>query len=601
MPVIEFYNQRLEKLKTEKLHLSKRKSALAWLRLGAIIGIFAVLYLLWNMGIMYVVMGLAIFIFLFVRLVFIDLRTQQSIIHLNHLIAINEEELQNLSGNFYNRPDGAAYADKEHPYVNDLDIFGRASLFQYVNRTTSEPAESLLADGLMDALPFENIVERQNAIKELTTDIPWLQDLQANGRRNPLQSSTVIRLEKWLKQPPTFSKFKAWSWLRYLLPVIILSIVFGSIFSVISISALLLGLLVFAILAYQINKYVAPLHEQLSNVAGEFQSLEKNIIKIESRDFQSKLLASLGNSVRQGEEVKDSVGAGKRLNTLKKILDRLDLRYNLVLSAPLNILLLWNLQQALDLEKWKLENNSRIKDWINTLAQFEVLGSFAILNFNHADWIFPTITPTYFSIEGTEIGHPLIQKNKRVNNDISIPDDEHLMLVTGSNMAGKSTYLRSIGVNIVLAFAGSPVCAKSFSVSYVKLMSSMRITDNLEESTSTFYAELKKLKTIIESVNAKEKIFILLDEILRGTNSLDRHTGSKALIRQLMEKKAAAIIATHDLELATDPGAYASHLLNYHFDVQVNDEQLFFDYKLKPGICNSLNASLLMKQIGIEM
>jgi DNA mismatch repair ATPase MutS len=132
-------------------------------------------------------------------------------------------------------------------------------------------------------------------------------------------------------------------------------------------------------------------------------------------------------------------------------------------------------------------------------------------------------------------------------------------------------------------------------------MSSMRITDNLEESTSTFYAELKKLKTIIKSVNAKEKIFILLDEILRGTNSLDRHTGSKALIRQLMEKKAAAIIATHDLELATDPGAYASHLLNYHFDVQVNDEQLFFDYKLKPGICNSLNASLLMKQIGIEM
>ncbi|MEP7080380.1 MAG: MutS family DNA mismatch repair protein, partial [Ginsengibacter sp.] len=511
-------------------------------------------------------------------------------------IAINEEEIQNIAGNFYDRPDGAAYSDKEHPYVNDLDIFGRASLFQYVNRTTSEPAEVLLANDLMHAAPFENIIDRQGAIKELSSDINWLQDMHANGRKSPIKLATVARLEHWLKQPPTFSKFKAWSWLRYLLPLIIILIVVGFIFDFVSITALLLGLLFFAILAYQINKYVAPLHEQLSNVAGEFETLERNIIKIESREFKSKLLSALSDSVR-----KNSRGAGSSINTLKKILDRLDLRYNLVLSAPLNLLLLWNLQQALDLEKWKFENEDSIGGWINTLAQFEALGSFSVLHFNHPEWSFPTITRDYFSIEGEEIGHPLIKENKRINNDISIPDDEHIMLITGSNMAGKSTYLRSIGVNIVLAFAGSPVCAKNFSVSYVKLMSSMRITDNLEESTSTFYAELKKLKTIIESVNAGENVFILLDEILRGTNSLDRHTGSKALIRQLMDKKAAAIIATHDLELATDPGAYSTHLLNYHFDVQVNDEQLFFDYKLKTGICNSLNASLLMKQIGIEI
>ncbi len=596
MPVIEFYNQRLEKLKAEKVQLSKKKSALAWLRLGAIIGIFAVLYLLWNIGIVYVIAGVILILFIFTRLVFIDLNTQQLIIHLNQLITINEEELQNLAGNFYDRPDGAAYSNKEHPYVNDLDIFGRASLFQYVNRTTSEPAQLLLGNNLMYAAPFENIIERQKAIKELSTDTYWLQDMQANGRKSPIQLTTVARLDKWLKQPPTFSKFRAWKWLRYFLPIIILSIVTGFIFNVISPSVFLLGLLLFAVIAYQINKYVAPLHEQLSNAAGEFQTFEKNIIKIESREFKSELLSTLAGSVR-----KNSGSAGKKLSKLKKILDRLDLRYNLVLSAPLNLLLLWNLQQALDLEKWKSENKDNINIWLEALAQFEVLGSFAVLNFNHPEWIFPIVTDNYFSISGNDIGHPLIQKNKRVNNDISIPDDDHLMLVTGSNMAGKSTYLRSIGVNIVLAFAGAPVCAKNFSVSYVKLMSSMRITDNLEESTSTFYAELKKLKTIIESVNAGEKVFILLDEILRGTNSLDRHTGSKALIRQLMQKKAAAIIATHDLELATDPGAYAAHLLNYHFDVQVNDEQLFFDYKLKPGICNSLNASLLMKQIGIEI
>ncbi|MEO5501087.1 MAG: hypothetical protein ABIR31_06550, partial [Ginsengibacter sp.] len=305
MPVIEFYNQRLENLKAEKVQLSKKKSALAWLRLGAIIGIFAVLYLLWNIGVVYVIAGLALLVFLFIRLVIIDQRTQQSIFHLAQIIAINEEEIQNIAGNFYDRPDGAAYSDKEHPYVNDLDIFGRASLFQYVNRTTSEPAEVLLANDLMHAAPFENIIDRQGAIKELSSDINWLQDMHANGRKSPIKLATVARLEYWLKQPPTFSKFKAWSWLRYLLPLIIILIVVGFIFDFVSITALLLGLLFFAILAYQINKYVAPLHEQLSNVAGEFETLERNIIKIESREFKSKLLSALSDSV-----IKNSRGAG---------------------------------------------------------------------------------------------------------------------------------------------------------------------------------------------------------------------------------------------------------------------------------------------------
>ena len=175
------------------------------------------------------------------------------------------------------------------------------------------------------------------------------------------------------------------------------------------------------------------------------------------------------------------------------------------------------------------------------------------------------------------------------------------MLVTGSNMAGKSTYLRSTGINVVLAMAGSPVCAGSFTLSPVQLISSMRIADNLEESTSTFYAELKKLKTIIDKVNKNEKVFILLDEILRGTNSLDRHTGSKALIKQLIKQEAAAIIATHDIDLADMQQTYPTNMFNFHFDVQVNNEELYFDYILKPGVCTSLNASILMKKIGIEI
>jgi DNA mismatch repair ATPase MutS len=195
----------------------------------------------------------------------------------------------------------------------------------------------------------------------------------------------------------------------------------------------------------------------------------------------------------------------------------------------------------------------------------------------------------------------LIGKSKRVNNDVKISHNGELILVTGSNMAGKSTYLRSIGVNIILAMAGAPVCGKYLKVSHVQVISSMRITDNLAESTSTFYAELKKLKTIIEKVNKGEKIFILLDEILRGTNSLDRHTGSVALMKQLIKYNAAAIIATHDLELAKLKNEYPEKIINYHFDVQVSNDELYFDYVLKPGICTSLNASILMKKIGIEL
>jgi hypothetical protein len=420
--------------------------------------------------------------------------------------------------------------------------------------------------------------------------------LQANGKKNKITFSTKNRLENWMKVPPVFSDFKPWKWLRYILPLIILSVVTLYIFNKVGDTIFYAALLIFAVTAYQINKFVAPIHEQLSKVADELSTLSSSINAIEKEEFQSRLLTKLQSAfLQQNKKASDDISG------IKKILDRLDIRYNMFLSLPLNLLLLWNLQQVLDLEKWKKNQQNNFNSWFNTLADFETLNSFGILLFNHPEWIFPTINSGYFSIEGTEIGHPLIPEKKRVNNFIDIPNNSELMLVTGSNMAGKSTYLRSVGVNVVLAMAGSPVCAQTFSVSHVQVISSMRITDNLEESTSTFYAELKKLKTIIEKVNAGERVFILLDEILRGTNSLDRHTGSKALIKQLINKKAAAVIATHDLELADLKEDFSKHILNYHFDVQVSNDELYFDYRLKPGICNSLNASILMKKIGIEL
>ncbi|HEV8079985.1 MAG TPA: MutS family DNA mismatch repair protein [Chitinophagaceae bacterium] len=592
----KFYKERIDRLQSHLIKLKQKKSAFGWLRFGSIAGIIAVFYLLWSFGIWYVIIVSILLLAVFIRLLIADLKNKTAIIHTTHLININKDELKYLEGNFYDFPDGSYHDEATHSYANDLDIFGKASLFQYINRATSEMGSTQLADYLKSAAEPDDILQRQTAGIELSKNIEWIQDLQAKGRELQITFSTKNRLQNWIAELPVFSKFKPWKWLRYLLPIIILSIVTLYIFDVVSSGVFYLSLFLFTAIAYQINKIVAPIHERLSKTASELEILSQILSHIESAAFESALLKELQSTLYHKNN-----SVSRDITKLRKLLDKLDLRYNLVLSAPLNILLLWNLQQMLDLEKWKLDQQKNINIWFETLGHIEALNSFAILHFNEPDWVFPNLISDNFFIEAKEIGHPLISKNIRVNNSVKINDNEEIMLVTGSNMAGKSTYLRSIGVNVVLAMAGAPVCAKDFKVTHVQLISSMRITDNLAESTSTFYAELKKLKTIIEKVNKGEKVFILLDEILRGTNSLDRHTGSVALIKQLIKHKASAIIATHDLELAKLKDDYPKNIINYHFDVQVNNDELFFDYLLKPGVCTSLNASILMKKIGIEL
>ncbi|MEP6926547.1 MAG: MutS family DNA mismatch repair protein, partial [Ginsengibacter sp.] len=553
-------------------------------------------YILWSLGAWYVIIASVLLLVIFIRLLYADLNNKAAISRTTFLININKDELKFLDGNYHDFPNGNQYAPADHLYANDLDIFGKASLFQYVSRTTSEMGSSQLAGYLQFPAEPNLILQRQIAVKELPNKIDWIQNLQATGREKQISFFTKNRLVKWADEPPVFSQFKSWKWLRYVLPLIICSVVILYIFDIVSTGIFYLFLFLFAAIAYQINKIVAPVHEKLSKIAEELDILSKSIYHIESVTFESALLKEL-----QSVFFHENKNVSHDITLLRKLLDKLDLRYNLVISAPLNILLLWNLQQVLDLEKWKFNQQKNINTWFDTLGHIEALNSFGVLHFNEPAWAFPQIIPSYFIIEGKEIGHPLISKTTRVNNEIDIKHDGELMLVTGSNMAGKSTYLRCIGVNVILAMAGAPVCAKHFKVSHVQTISSMRITDNLAESTSTFYAELKKLKTIIEKVNKGEKVFILLDEILRGTNSLDRHTGSVALIRQLIKHHAAAIIATHDLDLAKLKDDYPDNIINYHFDVQVSNDELFFDYQLRPGVCNSLNASILMKKIGIEL
>ncbi len=591
-----WYKKRLLQLNQDKQLLLKKKSTLAWLRFAAIVSIIATWYFLNPIGLLYALVPGFLLLTLFTRLVFADMKNKSAIEHINHLIVINEDELKALAHNYYHFSNGNEFMPKEHAYAGDLDIFGHASLYQYINRTCSEMGSHTLADWLLNPSTTNIILQRQDAIKELSAQNEWRQKLQAVGAAEKIKIATQTRLQNWFDEDNRFINNKFWLLIRYLLPAIIITVIVLNIADVLNNYIRNYCLLASALFAFYISKKVTPLHQQVSKMTDEMEVLRESIQLIENTIFKNTYLQYLQLQFKQQDGK-----ASSKLNQLKKILERLDLRFNFVVFIPLDILLQWDLQQVIALEKWKQHNQKNVMAWFTALGEFEAVNSLSTLSFNHPEWCFPVFKEPHFFIEGKEIGHPLIQTDKCVNNPLKIEHHGELMLVTGSNMAGKSTYLRSIGINTVLAMAGSSVCARYFCLSPVQIISSMRIADNLEESTSTFYAELKKLKTVIDKVNNNEKVFILLDEILRGTNSLDRHTGSAALIKQLIKHNAACIIATHDVELAKMKEQYPANILNYHFDVQVSNDELYFDYQLKEGICTSLNASILMKKIGIEL
>ena len=594
MKALTFYEHRVAFLEQQHKKLVQKRMAFSWLRFACIAGIIGVAYVFipdW------MVAGPFIFalLILFRLLIYRDIANKEAIAHNRELLLINEAEIKALNHQYDSFNDGMQHSMHEHYYANDMDIFGPASLFRFLNRTVSEMGSAQLANWLLHPAAENDIPARQQAIKELAKKTEWLQNLQAFGKASSVNMLTYNRLQHWLYEPASFTWLPL-KWLRWVLPLLSVSVTLATIFGYVSTNVFYVSMLVMAIIAFRLEKNVQAIHNRLGKMVDELKTLSRSIAWIEKEKFESPLLCQLQKEFKQQHST-----ASQHIQQLEKILDRLDLRFNIVLALPMNLLFLWNLQQCLELEKWKKHHDSDVNHWFHNLGMFEALGSFGIIYFNNPAWVFPELKQDHFYIEATNMGHPLIKEDKRVNNFISIKNKAEIMLVTGSNMAGKSTYLRSVGINVILAMAGSPVCADKFILSPVQLLSSMRIADNLEESTSTFYAELKKLKTVIDKVNNREKVFILLDEILRGTNSLDRHAGSEALIKQLLKKEAAAIIATHDVALAALENNYPQHIQNYHFDVQVNQEELYFDYQLKPGVCTSMNASILMKKIGIEI
>lgn len=535
----------------------------------------------------------SVFLFGFARFVYWHKEIQRQQKHHAALQKVNLSELAAIRNDYSVFEDGKEFLDPEHPNSVDLDLFGPFSFFQFCNRTSSVIGKYRLAKYLEQSAEKPVILKRQQAIAELKSLLDWRQHFQAYGMGTEDSHDHIQLLKRWLHEPSFVTNA---GWLKF-------AILVAPFWTLFSIFILLIGvpwqLAIFLlipqgwILKTTLEK-VNRTHEQTTHAEKILSAYSKLMAHIEIHDFDAAKLSALKSAFMSKE-----VPASKKISKLSYIISQLNVRYN-PFAILLNLIMLWDLKYVWRLEKWKEELKDHLPNWFDALAEFEALISLSTVYYNNSDWTFPVFNEQPV-VKAQNLGHPLIPNTQRICNDVEIPTRGHIKLVTGSNMAGKSTFLRTVGLNIVLAMSGAPVCAKEMKLPMLHVYTSMRTQDALHESTSSFYAELKRLKFIIGAVENGDNIFFLLDEILKGTNSNDRHTGSKALINQLIKSKGSGIIATHDLELGNMEAQADGAIENLCMEVEIKNNELFFDYKLKKGVSKSFNATLLMKQMGIRI
>lgn len=517
---------------------------------------------------------------------------------LEHMARINRAESAALEYDYQHFAAGGPYTDPGHPYSLDLDIFGPYSLFQYLNRSTTAVGAERLARWLQAPAPTNEVQQRQRAVAALAPQVEWRQTLQAIGANLNDELRYRDQLLGWLEAAPVVA---GRPWLRrslWLVPLLMSGVVAG-LFLGLPWGVALLFLLVPGLILRQHTEAVNRLHAHTAYAGGVLNRYSALIAHVESADFQEPRLQQLQAAFRGEHAV-----ASTAIRQLAYAISQLDVRYN-IFAILLEFSLLWSLQWAYRLDRWKAAHRAALPAWFEALAELEALLSLGNLHYNQPDWCFPALTDAP-ELTAEALGHPLIRNSIRVTNEIQMPTHGHIHLITGSNMAGKSTWLRTVGINIVLALAGAPVCARQLRLPQLQVYTSMRTQDALHESTSSFFAELKRLKFIIEAVEDPTKtdgrpVFFLLDEILKGTNSRDRHTGAKALIRQLIRSRGAGLIATHDLELAVMENEAGSQVENWAMEVKTSGENLVFDYKLQRGVSQSFNATHLMRAMGIAI
>lgn len=504
--------------------------------------------------------------------------------------ALNETELLCIDHKFHSLPDGAEHSDTSHPWSHDLDLFGAGSLFQYVNRSSTRKGDEVLA-AMLSKEPGSaaSIWDRQQILEDLKERIDFRQHFTARGKLINEKAEDLEDIKRWLDSSSYINKHP---WLFFLalgMSLLSLSMItwvildpgrFWNLIYVFVVNLVILS--PFLLRTQQYQSIISKKHDLLNGYA----QLLKIIAGI---SFNHTLLQENSRRARKGMH---------EVARLSKLLHFFDQRLNMLLGFGLNGLFLFDFIMLHLIERWKKRNSQEILEWIELCGWTDAMVSLSGFAWNHPDFVLPKVGEEQQPIEFHQLGHPLIPDEKRVDNDISI-DSEKVVVITGANMAGKSTFLRSLGVNMVLAYAGCPVCAQKFDFGYMGLYSSMRTADSLKDEESYFLAEIKKLQLIVERMEKALPLMILLDEVLKGTNTTDKKRGSVGLIQRSLNYPVRCFIATHDLSLGELEAKYSREVVNYCFESYIKDMELSFDYSMRKGIATNMNAYFLMKQMGI--
>lgn len=585
-----FYTRQLEKYQQQNAQRNTQIFWLGWARLGAFLGFGGGMYLFIRQSDQYVWLALALaLLIVFLLLVKRHIRLFDEREAVRHLIKINENELAVLQHQPSYLADGQQFHNNES-YLLDLDIFGKYSLFHALNRTATSLGAKCLADLLKNPLQdVAAIKTQQAAVAELAEQHEFRQQFLAQGLRTQRYPPDYDHMLAWIDRPLEFYHSTFIRVVRIALPILFFLV-------------LILGIinrdLTYVVSLFVLNFFVAgrygnkttKIHAAISKNVESLGVFAKLFYLVNEASFQDQTLKSLKDNTTQ---------ANRQLQKLDRIARFFDQRLNVVVFVLLSGTILYDLQCVYELEKWKLRNKDKLRRWLDAISELEMLNSLATWQFNHPEYTVPEVVDDVPFIDATALAHPLIPPDECVANDFRVGKGKRLYIVTGSNMSGKSTFLRTVGVNLLLARCGAAVCAGRFTCSPMDIYSSLRQSDSLQEHVSFFYAELRKLQYILEGLAQNPHALVLLDEVLRGTNSDDKLYGSQQLVQRLLDLGCVGLLATHDIDLAKMEDEHPDALGNLCFESIITGGELIFDYKLKTGTAQNRNATFLMRKMGI--
>ncbi len=585
---VTFY--RLLEKKEERLLI-----ILSFLRLFTFIAGLILIWTGFTKGILTGVILILILTVLFLYLLKLFSISSEKRSFLGNLALINQNEADALSGNLSAFEAGSSYTDIKHDFSFDVDLFGTSSVFQYLNRTVTDYGRDILASWLSDPFRFsKELVPRQKAIKELASKDKWRHGFMASGMKTPLVKKEITSLLEWIEERTIIKSSSVKKLLIFSLPA---AATVSLIFMITGIFPYTIFVFIFLSNLFYIAtgiKRTNEIHNALSRKYKFLSSMNGLLKAFENESFAAPIL----NEIKLNISGK-SASAAVSVKRLGRLIQAFDSRMNMLAGIVLNGLFLWDYLSIYRLEKWKSEYKTMFPLWLEMVGQIDAYLSLGNYAFNNPEFVYPirSDNPDVFSAKN--LGHQLIDESKRVCNDFTLGKKGTICIISGANMAGKSTFLRTVAVNYILGMIGAPVCATEMNFIPVKLFTSMRTTDSLSDNESYFYAELRRLSTLKSRIEKGEPIFFILDEILKGTNSADKSTGSRLFLKRIVECGGTGLIATHDTSLGKMESDYPDLIINKCFEIEINGENIRFDYKIQNGITQKMNAVFLMKQLGI--